>query len=53
MHLSGALGAALLRAMLAHGWLVPGRTSRGLKVTASGRMALADTFAVPSAAMGA
>jgi DNA-binding transcriptional ArsR family regulator len=52
MHLSGALGAALLRAMLAHGWFVPG-TSRSLKVTAAGRTALADTFDVPSAVMGA
>jgi len=53
MHLSGALGAALLSAMLAHGWLVPGKTSRSLKVTASGRSALASTFDVPPAVMEA
>jgi DNA-binding transcriptional ArsR family regulator len=51
MHLSGALGAALLSAMLAHGWLVRGPIARSLKVTASGRAAFATTFDVPSAVM--
>jgi DNA-binding transcriptional ArsR family regulator len=53
MHLSGALGAALLSAMLAHGWLVRGIAARSLKVTPTGRSALADTFDVPAAAMEA
>jgi DNA-binding transcriptional ArsR family regulator len=53
MHLSGALGAALLSALLAHGWLVPGTTARSLKVTTSGRVALAGALHVPSAVIEA
>ncbi len=36
-HLGGALGAALLQAMLAHGWIEPTSTSRALRVTPRGQ----------------
>lgn len=43
-HLSGALGAALLRRMIELGWLERGRTRRALKVTETGLKGLADSF---------
>lgn len=36
-HLGGALGAALLQSLLAHGWIEPTTTSRALRVTPRGQ----------------
>ncbi|WP_423195659.1 MULTISPECIES: ArsR/SmtB family transcription factor [unclassified Cupriavidus] len=40
-HLGGALGAALLQSLLAHGWIEPTTTSRALRVTPRGQREIA------------
>ena len=45
-HLAGALGAAVLAHFSTHGWVVPMRTSRALRLTAAGADALASHFAI-------
>jgi len=43
-HLAGATGAALLACLLERGWLVRRRTPRAVRLTRSGREALAGVF---------
>jgi len=43
-HLAGALGAALLSSFRAHNWLAPRNAPRALRLTTSGRRALATRF---------
>jgi len=44
-HLGGALGAALLQAMLARGWIEPTSTSRALRVTPRGQREIGQVAA--------
>ena len=41
-HLAGSLGAALLRGLISKGWLTPIPNSRGLELTAEGKVGLED-----------
>ncbi len=43
-HLAGALGAALLSSFRVRGWLVPRKVPRALRLTTTGRRALASHF---------
>jgi hypothetical protein len=45
-HLAGALGAALLDSFRARDWLIPRSTPRALRLTTTGRQALASHFDV-------
>jgi DNA-binding transcriptional ArsR family regulator len=50
-HLAGALGAALLDGFRTRGWLVPRNAPRALRLTTSGRRALASYFDVDVGAL--
>lgn len=45
-HLAGALGAALLDSFRARDWLIPRSISRALRLTTTGRQALASHFGI-------
>jgi len=50
-HLAGALGAALLASFRAHNWLAPRNAPRALRLTTSGRRALATHFDIDVSAL--
>ncbi|HVR06175.1 MAG TPA: helix-turn-helix transcriptional regulator [Solirubrobacteraceae bacterium] len=50
-HLAGALGAALLSGFRGRGWLVPRSAPRELRLTTTGRRALASHFDIDVAAL--